>query len=107
MNLNLYLKTISHWVVEYIFRNDKCINVERVQGQSSIHRSIRGRENDYFGDDFTSCIEDFLINLINRTVDCPELDMLKLGELEAPSQNGVDLKLGLDKKFLSFFRKQE
>ena len=48
--------------------------------------------NDYFGDYFTSCIEDFINNL---TIICPELNIVKLRELEAPSENGVDLKLGI------------
>ena len=43
------------------------------------------------GDDFTSCIENLLINLAPN----PELEHLKLCELEAPAQDGLDLKFSL------------
>ena len=43
------------------------------------------------GDDFTSCIENLLINLAPN----PELEHLKLCELEAPAEDGIDLKLSL------------
>ena len=47
--------------------------------------------NHNVGDDFTSCIENLLINL---GVPSPQIqpEFLKLCEVEAPAQDGVDLK---------------
>ena len=52
---------------------------------------------DYFGDDITSPREDLLVNLIVLVIDVvdAEVDILKLCEQQAPSQNGVDLKFSL------------
>ena len=44
------------------------------------------------GDDFTSCIENLLINL---ALNHPELELLKLCELLAPAEDGLDLKFSL------------
>ena len=46
----------------------------------------------YVGDDFTSCIENLLINLAPNH---PELELLKLCELLAPAEDGLDLKISL------------
>ena len=47
------------------------------------------------GDDFTSCIENLLINLGVPSHLKQELEFLKLCEDEAPAQDGVDLKFSL------------
>ena len=53
--------------------------------------------DDYFGDDITSPREDLLVNLIVLVIVVvdAEVDILKLCEQQAPSQNGVDLKFSL------------
>ena len=53
--------------------------------------------DDYFGDDITSPREDLLVNLIVLVIVVVdvEVDILKLCEQQAPSQNGVDLKFSL------------
>ena len=48
--------------------------------------------NHNVGDDFTSCIENLLINLGVPSHLKQELEFLKLCEVEAPPQDGVDLK---------------
>ena len=47
--------------------------------------------NHNVGDDFPSCMENLLINLVAIELKL-EPDILKLCELEAPAQDGVDLK---------------
>ena len=54
--------------------------------------------NHNVGNNFTSCIENLLINLAPNS----ELELLKLCELEAPAEDGIDLKFSLvflDNKF--------
>ena len=53
--------------------------------------------DDYFGDDILSPREDLLVNLIVLVIVVVDakVDILKLCEQQAPSQNGVHLKFSL------------